>query len=467
MAPTGPLPRHYKRKGTDAVFDDDLDDRRRRRLTPRKLFLVVFFSLLALSLLDTPIASSYQRVSHHLCHKTQSVEERARSILKHTPLIDGHVDFPIALRFAYGNHIYNETFREKFENGNLLGHVDLPRLREGQSGGAFWSVFAPCPSNITDFSDENYAAALQFTLDQIDVTNRLRALYSKDFSQSSDSHGALQDFKQGKLISPLGVEGLHQIANSVSNLRTFYALGVRYATLTHNCNNKFADAASFGDRKADPVWGGVSPLGQQIVHEMNRLGMIVDLSHVSDDTMVHTLGGRDDWSGSQAPVIFSHSSAWSVCPHPRNVKDHVLQLVKARNSLVMVNIAPEFISCIDNGNESGIPDFDPEHSNLDQVVKHIMHIGELIGYDHVGIGSDFDGISSVPEGFEDVSKYPDLIAELLRRGVSDADAAKIVGGNALRVWGEVEAVAAKMQQAGAYIMEDERPAMFSGLAFTD
>ncbi|ROT43136.1 hypothetical protein SODALDRAFT_327306 [Sodiomyces alkalinus F11] len=338
------------------------------------------------------------------------------------------------------------------------GHVDLPRLREGQSGGAFWSVFTPCPSNGSDFSDKNYAESVQMTLQQIDVMTRIKEAYPKVFSPMVDSSDAFDFWKKGQLISPLGVEGLHQIGNSVANLRRYYELGVRYATLTHNCHNKFADAAVLENptRKAEPYWGGVSPLGRHLVNEMNRIGMFVDLSHVSEDTMVDVLGDKD-WHGSKAPVIFSHSSAFSICPHPRNVKDHVLELVKARDSLVMVNFMPDFISCVDRGNENGLPDLVPENATLAQVVRHILHIGNLIGFDHVGIGSDFDGIPTTPVGLEDVSKIPDLVVELLRQGVSGEDAAKIVGGNLLRVWKRVDAVALEMQSQGEPVMEDDLP----------
>ncbi|KAH6892024.1 membrane dipeptidase-domain-containing protein [Thelonectria olida] len=432
------------------------------KLTPRKAIIAIFLSLLALSLLHQPVTHCYNRIPKYgQGQGLLSVEERARHILASNPLIDGHVDFPVLLRWLYGNRINNENFTKPFEQGELPGHVDLKRLRAGQSGGAFWSLFAPCPANGSDFSDENYAASVQFTLNQIDVMTRVQQAYPNDFSQHVDSSNALEAFKQGKLISPLGIEGLHQIGNSVANLRRYHQLGTRYATLTHNCHNKFADAAILENptRKAEPLWRGVSPLGRRVIHEMNRIGMIVDLSHVSEDTMLDVLGNNKDWAGSKAPIIFSHSSAFSICPHPRNVKDNVLQLVKERNSVVMVNIAPDFISCVASDNKNGLPDFYPANSTLAHAARHILHIGNLIGYDHVGVGTDFDGIMSVPEGLEDVSKYPDLVAELLRNGVSNEDAAKVVGGNVLRVWKDVDAVAAKLQADGELPLEDDLPSL--------
>lgn len=306
---------------------------------------------------------------------------------------------------------------------------------------------------------------MQFTYTQIDLLHRLRTAYPTTFSLPPNSSTALQAFQNNQLISPLAIEGLHQIGNSLSNLRNFHNLGVRYATLTHNCHNKYADAAILelpegGIEKSTPYWGGISPAGEKLVQEMNRLGMIVDLAHVSQDTMWDVLGGNTTkWSGSAAPIIFSHSSARAVCPHPRNVPDDILKLVKKTNSVVMVNFSPDFVSCVESGAANGIPEFYPKNSTIEHVVDHIVHIGELIGYEHVGLGSDFDGIPSTPTGLDDVSKFPDLVAKLLLRGISDKEASGIVGGNVLRVWKEVDKVALKMQADGVKPVEDDLPSL--------
>ena len=229
---------------------------------------------------------------------------------------------------------------------------------------------------------------------------------------------------------------------------------MRYATLSWNCHNAYVDAAVTSDPesgkfvKSSPLWHGVSPAGTQLIAEMNRMGMLVDLAHVSVDTMRDVLAGNETmgFGGSEAPPIFSHSSVYSICPHPRNVPDEILHLVKERGSLVMINFSPDFISCEPSDDGTGIPRFVEKNNTLAQVVRHIMYVGELIGYDHVGIGTDYDGIESTPTGLEDVSKFPNLVAELLRHGVSDEDAGKVVGRNLLRVWGEVDRVAERLQR---------------------
>ena len=312
--------------------------------------------------------------------------------------------------------------------------------------------------------------AVAMTFSQVDLLRRLTAAYPGTFSSPDlNRNNALSAFKQNRtLVSPIGIEGLHQIGNSISNIRLLHALGVKYSTLTHNCHNIFADAAliinSTGTTiAAPPHWGGLSTRGMLLVQEMNRLGMLIDLAHVSTNTMVDVLGGRPGKTkGSLAPVMFSHSSAFALCPHPRNVPDNVLQLVKRTNSIVMVNFAPYFISCVPSGSDTGIPDFYPPNSTLHQVARHVIHVGQTIGYDHVGLGSDFDGIPFTPKGLDDVSKYPDLIAELLRMGVCDEDAKKVVGLNVLRVWGDAERQAQKMQRDGILPLEDDISRMDDG-----
>ncbi|KAL8701202.1 MAG: hypothetical protein Q9224_000612 [Gallowayella concinna] len=391
-----------------------------------------------------------------------NLSSRVNAILSQNPLIDGHNDLAFLIRYIYHNQIYDPDFTTPFEKGGFEMHVDLPRLRAGKVGGTFWSAFVLCPSNGTDFSEENYAHAVSATLSQIDLLRRLTVAYPTVFSSPDlNSSTAAEAFDSHRLlISPIGIEGLHQIGNSFVNLRLYYSLGARYITLTHNCHNKFADAALVTNASgqtvaARPLWGGVSKIGQVLVREMNRLGMLIDISHVSKDTMIDVLGGRPEkWAGSRAPVIFSHSSAFALCPHPRNVPDDVLELVRKTNSVVMVNFSPDFVSCIPSNSSTGLPDFYPRNATLHQVARHVKYVGDKIGYDHVGLGSDFDGISETPKGLDDVSKYPDLVSELLAMGVTDDEAVKLVGRNVLRVWRDVDAVASTMIAEGVLPAED-------------
>ncbi|KAL9007005.1 MAG: hypothetical protein Q9188_000293 [Gyalolechia gomerana] len=436
--------------------------------SPLRVIVILFTSVVGLGLLISFLSSDGFRGKWKIPRTPEdsldrSLVERVDKILFDNPLFDGHNDLAILIRFLYKNQIYDPAFTKPFEEGGLEMHVDLPRLKAGKVGATFWSAFVLCPTNGTDFSDEAYAQPVSMTLSQIDLLRRLTAAYPQVFSSPDlNSSSATDAFRRDHLlISPIAIEGLHQIGNRFSNLRLYYSLGVRYATLTHNCHNAFADAALVTNASgttvaASPYWGGVSEKGKTMVQEMNRLGMLVDLSHVSKDTMMDVLGGRpEEWSGSRAPVIFSHSSAFALCPHPRNVPDDVLELVKTTNSVVMVNFSPDFISCVPSNSTTGLPELYHPNSTLRQVARHVQYIGDLIGYDHVGLGSDFDGIFTTPKGLEDVSKFPDLVLELLKMGVSDDDAAKLVGRNVLRVWSDVEGISSQMQDEGVLPAEDK------------
>ncbi|KAK6529994.1 hypothetical protein TWF694_003370 [Orbilia ellipsospora] len=371
-----------------------------------------------------------------------TLDERVDRILSSSPLIDTHIDLPIFARALYQNHIYNENFTVPFKEGGMVGNIDIPRLQTGRVGGVFWSVFTSCPPTGLDpneeFKDEVYYESIHDTIQQIDVMKRLVRAYPHDFGWATSSREFEQVFKSSrgrKVASVLGIEGLHQIGNSPAAIRLFYEVGVRYITLTHNCNNQYADGALV----EKPHWGGLNPiLGPQLIQEFNRLGMIVDLSHVSPATM------RDVLIVTKAPVIFSHSSAYALTNHPRNVPDDVLELVKKNGGVVQINFAPDFITQTGDGK-----------ATLEDVADHVAYIGEKIGWEHVGFGSDFDGIPTVPVGLEDVSKYPALVKELLTRGISDDDVRRVTGLNVLRVWREVERIAKDIQLEEDQELEDD------------
>ncbi|MFU8860521.1 MAG: membrane dipeptidase [Cyclonatronaceae bacterium] len=377
--------------------------------------------------------------------------EAAVRLLSQVPLIDGHNDVPIQYRHRAG---YKFSVLDLMETTRLDRpmHTDVNRLRKGQVGAQFWSVYV---SPNTPESE-----SVQATLEQIDFVYRMAERYPDHFEVAFSAEDIERIFADDKIASLIGMEGGHSIGNSLGVLRTFYKLGARYMGLTHSRTIDWADSAT-----DDPKSNGLSEFGREVVREMNRLGMLVDLSHVSEQTMIHAI------ETSAAPVIFSHSSAAAINAHPRNIPDNVLQLVKENNGIVMVTFVPAYISeelriwmekrAAEN---SRLNEIYPDHpdlidsemqiwaeqntapeATLAQVADHIDHIRNLIGSEYIGIGGDYDGIRSLPIGLEDVSTYPDLFAELLRRGYSDDEIMNIAGRNLLRVFRQAEAVSQRLQ----------------------
>ncbi|OCH84240.1 hypothetical protein OBBRIDRAFT_799256 [Obba rivulosa] len=368
-------------------------------------------------------------------------ERAARRLLESAPVIDGHIDLPILVRSRYHNNVSAVDL-----NSQMPGHVDIPRLREGKVGGFFWSTYVGCPEE--SYEDDHYdflnaTWRVRDTLEQIDVSKLLITKYSDTFELALTSEDIKYTIRRGKIASLLGVEGGHQLGNSIAVLRQYQELGVRYVTLTHTCHNAFADSCGL-QPGIKPKWGGLSKLGYALIREMNRIGVLVDLSHTSDDT------ARQALKYSKAPVIWSHSSARAVHNVPRNVPDDILELVgtgpNQTDAVVMVNFAPFFVA-------------DPGEANVQTVADHVEHIANVTGKAHVGLGSDFDGIGDVPEGLEDVSKYPALIAEMYRRGWDGFELAGLTGRNLLRVMEGAERVSKDLQRAGAepaYDVYDQR-----------
>ena len=344
--------------------------------------------------------------------------------------------------------------------------TDIPRLAAGGVGGQFWSVYVP--AELTG------QTAVTATLEQIDVVHQMMRRYPRTFELALTADDVMRIFKRGKVASLIGMEGGHSIDNSLAALRMFHRLGARYMTLTHSKNTPWADSAT-----DDPKAGGLSRFGEAVVGEMNWLGMLVDLSHVSPDTM------EDAIRVSQAPVIFSHSSARALTERTRNVPDHILEMVAQKDGVVMVTFVPGFISpAVAAWNERqtaeqtrltglfpadaaavtrGVEEWTKAHpaplAHLADVADHIDHIRKVAGVEHIGLGGDFDGITAVPRGLEDVSTYPELTAELLRRGYNEDDVKKILGQNVLRVMREAERVARKLQaeRGPSSVLFDQQP----------
>jgi len=391
-------------------------------------------ALIALAVLLSPLRLS-----------AQDYRAQALRILRTTPLIDGHNDIPDAIRERGGLDSVDFSVLQP----RLM--TDIPKLRAGGVGAQFWAAYVP----VTTIHEGEHPAV--YALEQIDLAHRLCAKYPGTFADARRVADIERNFKAGKISCLIGIEGGHAIENSLGALRTFYALGVRYMTLTHWETIDWADAAT-DSAKHD----GLTAFGEQVVLEMNRLGMLVDLSHVSDATMMDAL------RVSRAPVFYSHSSARALANHVRNVPDSILRIVGQKGGVVMVNFNPGFVSeavrvygdsvtawtrALQASGADSATRADSvkawtargPKATLKQAADHIEHVRDVAGVDHVGLGSDFDGITEVPVGLEDVSKFPDLLAELLRRGWTETDVKKVAGLNALRVLRNAEQVARELR----------------------
>jgi membrane dipeptidase len=382
-------------------------------------------------------------------------QARVLEILKTTPLIDGHNDLPWALREGYANDVHAVDLTQNLAASTKL-HTDIPRLRAGGVGGQFWSVYVP--------ADLTPLQAVEETFEQIDTAKRIVAAHPETFGLATTADEVEAVFASGRIASLIGMEGGYSIDGSLALLREFYDAGARYMTLTHSKTTRWADSATDA-----PKWGGLNAFGEEVVKEMNRIGMMVDLSHVSEDTMLDAI------RVSEAPVIFSHSSARAITDVPRNVPDNVLRLMPENGGVVMVTFVPGFVNAAQGewikaamaeaarlGVDAGAATPDPRllawaethprpKATIADIVAHIQHVRDVAGIDHVGLGGDFDGVESLPEGVTGVDAYPTILAALMDAGWTEADIRKLAGENLLRVMRGVEAVAAA--KAG------ERPSM--------
>ena len=382
-----------------------------------------------------------------------ALQARARAILRTTPLIDGHNDLPWAIRDDHGERLstVNLTADTRRETPPL--HTDIPRLRQGGMGAQFWSVYVPATLEGP--------LATKTVLEQIDMVHQIVRAHPRVFELATTAADIVRIHRAGKIASLMGAEGGYAIDNDLGVLRQLHRAGVRYMTLTHSRTIPWADSATDA-----PKHGGLSPFGEEVVREMNRLGMMVDLSHVSPETMT------DAMRVSEAPVIFSHSSARGVTDHPRNVPDAVLRMMPEDGGIVMVTYVGGFVSedvrrwsaeraALEARLKSLHPG-DPARvtreldawvranptprATLSDVADHLDHMRRVAGIDHVGIGGDYDGTTGLPLGLEGVETYPALLAELMRRGWSERDIRKLAGENMLRVMRRVEATAARLQR---------------------
>ncbi|MER7766415.1 dipeptidase [Kitasatospora sp. NPDC096140] len=375
--------------------------------------------------------------------------DRARALLRTTPVVDGHNDLPWAMREQAG---YDLRALDLAADQSDRLHTDLARLAEGGVGAQFWSVYVPA-SLAGDH-------AVSATLEQVDFVHALVERYPDRLRLARTAADMEAARAEGRIASLMGAEGGHSIDCSLATLRALYELGVRYLTLTHNDNVPWADSAT-----DEPVAGGLTRFGEEVVREMNRLGMLVDLSHVSADTM------RDALRVTEAPVVFSHSSARAVCDHPRNIPDDVLAQLPANGGVAMATFVPKFIlpAAIEwtlaadaNMSAHGFHPLDTTPPAMERqrafeaehprpiatpatVADHLDHMREVAGIDHIGIGGDFDGTAFLPDGLDSVAGYPNLVAELLRRHWSEADLAKLTWHNAVRVLRDAESVAATLR----------------------
>ncbi|SDT75173.1 membrane dipeptidase [Streptomyces sp. TLI_053] len=378
--------------------------------------------------------------------------ERARAVLRTAPVVDGHNDLPWAMREQVG---YDLDALDLAADQSTRLHTDLVRLTAGGVGAQFWSVYVP-----SRLAGDHAVSA---TLEQIDFVHALVDRFPDRLRLALTADDLEAARAEGRIASLIGAEGGHSIDCSLATLRALHALGVRYMTLTHNDNTPWADSAT-----DEPAAGGLTAFGEEVVREMNRLGMLVDLSHVSADTM------RDALRVSEAPVLFSHSSSRAVCAHPRNVPDDVLARLADNGGVAMATFVPKFIlpaaiewtaAADENMRAHGFDHLDTtpagmacqrayEEANprpvatVTTVADHLDHMREVAGVDHIGIGGDFDGTAFLPDGLDDVAGYPNLIAELLRRGWSEGDLAKLTWHNAVRVLRDAESAAARLREAG-------------------